>query len=531
MTENEIEQLREDYNNQANNIEVPFDIILDQIKTFEDGIPYLKLVRPCSIGDGIHVVDEEEDYDDLISAFNEAVEEGRITKFVPASGAASRMFKKILSVRSKFSKLTRRDLKKGMSENDPDCKGTIEFIDNIKRFAFYPELKMIMADDGYDFDLLMDENNYTEIINYTLDSVGLNYANQPKGSIKFHLYPDGAKTAFEEHLVEAINYTKSEDGAAKIHFTISPEYRGVISSIITPVRENYKSAGIELKVSYSYQKPSTDTIAVTNENKPFKDKSDNLTFRPAGHGALLENLNDLNGDIVFIKNIDNLVSEHLRSTTYLYKKLLAGYLIKLQNKIFTYLRALDTPDISPSTFNSVKQFARDDLSIQFDEKFDKLNISLQAAALKETFNRPVRVCGMVTNSGEPGGGPFWVEDDDGNISLQIVEKSQIDFDDNSQSKIFDASTFFNPVDLVCGVRDHTGKLFNLHKFTNPNSGLITIKSKDGRDLKALELPGLWNGSMAKWITIFVKVPAITFNPVKEINDLLKREHQPPEAGE
>jgi hypothetical protein len=237
----------------------------------------------------------------------------------------------------------------------------------------------------------------------------------------------------------------------------------------------------------------------------------------------------LKGDIIFIKNIDNIVTEHLQNTTYLYKKLLGGYLIKLQNKISTYLRALEMEDISSSTLNSIKKFAMNELSIHFDKKFDSHNIAMRVNTLKEVFNKPVRVCGMVKNEGEPGGGPFWVEDADGNISLQIVEKSQIDLNDEEQLKILEASTHFNPVDLVCGVRDYKGNSFNLLEYTNPDSGLITTKSKDGRELKALELPGLWNGSMAKWITVFVKVPAITFNPVKVVNDLLRKEHQPPET--
>jgi hypothetical protein len=528
MTNLEIEQLKEEYNSKQNNIEVPFFKILEQIGTFKKGIPFLKLIRPCTIGDGIQLIDEEEEYDELISGFNEAAEEGRITKFVPASGAASRMFKSLLAVQSKFPKVKRTDLERCIFNKDEDCLAVLEFVNNIKRFAFYPALKKAMANDGYDFDVLLNESDYTEIIRYTLESDGLNYANQPKGSIIFHSYPDGVRTAFEEHLLEAANYAKS-DGTSKVHFTISPEFRGLINSILKPAIKNYKRSGIDLEVSYSYQKPSTDTVAVNGDNRPFRDYENKLVFRPAGHGALLENLNDLKGDIIFIKNIDNIVTEHLQNTTYLYKKLLGGYLIKLQNKISTYLRALEMEDISSSTLNSIKKFAMNELSIHFDKKFDSHNIAMRVNTLKEVFNKPVRVCGMVKNEGEPGGGPFWVEDADGNISLQIVEKSQIDLNDEEQLKILEASTHFNPVDLVCGVRDYKGNSFNLLEYTNPDSGLITTKSKDGRELKALELPGLWNGSMAKWITVFVKVPAITFNPVKVVNDLLRKEHQPPET--
>jgi hypothetical protein len=530
MNKEEIEQLRKDFEMENENIKVPFERIINQIETFEKGIPFIKLVRPCIIGDGLHVIDEEDDYEDLISLFQEAIENERVIKFVPASGAATRMFKKLQAVLNKFDDVKRYVLKEAVSHNDEDSLAILEFVDNIERFAFYPDLKFEMSEDGYDFENLLREGNYTEIVKYTLESEGLNYLNQPKGSVKFHTYPEGARTAFEEHLIEALHYAKAEGKPAKVHFTISPEYAGLINSIVKKAIEHHKKAGNNIQVSYSYQKPSTDTIAVTIDNKPFKDDEGNLVFRPAGHGALLENLNDLKGDIFLIKNIDNLVIDHLKSTTYLFKKLLTGYLIRLQNKIFTYMRALESEDISLATISSIKQFAESELLIQFNESFDGLTTDLQIKNLKEILNRPIRVCGMVKNEGEPGGGPFWVKNEDGSVSLQIVEKTQIDFNNEEQKKIFEASTHFNPVDLVCGVLDYKGNPFNLRKYTNPGTGLITIKSNEGRELKALELPGLWNGSMAKWITVFVKVPVITFNPVKEVNDLLKKEHQPPEEN-
>jgi hypothetical protein len=498
MDKDEIEQLKKDYEKGRGNIKVPFEKIVNQVETFEKGIPFLKLVRPCTIGEGLHVIDEEEDYEDLISVFQEAIEHERIIKFVPASGAASRMFKKLQAVLNKFGDVKRYVLEEAVTHNDEDSLAVLEFVDNIKRFAFYPDLKFEM--------------------------------NQPKGSIKFHNYPEGARTAFEEHLIEAIHYAKAEEKPAKVHFTISPEYIGLINSIMKQAIEQHKKAGDNIQVSYSFQKPSTDTIAVTIDNNPFKDAEGNLVFRPAGHGTLLENLNDLKGDIILIKNIDNLVTDHLQGTTYLYKKLLTGYLIRLQNKIFTYMRALESKDISLSTINSIKQFADSELLIQFDGSFDSLTVDLQIKKLKEKLNRPLRVCGMVKNERESGGGPFWVEDEYGTVSLQIVEMTQIDMINEEQKKILEASTHFNPVDIVCGVRDYKGNPFNLLKYTDPGTGLIAIKSKDGKELKALELPGLWNGSMAKWITVFVKVPMITFNPVKEINDLLKKEHQPPEEN-
>jgi hypothetical protein len=377
-----------------------------------------------------------------------------------------------------------------------------------------------------DIDLLQNEKKYFEILKYTLETDGLNYVNQPKGSIKFHYYPHGSRTAFEEHLQETVNYAMGKDKTAKVHFTISPEHRELAELIVKRAVEVHRNVGNDIEVSFSYQKTSTDTIAVDEENIPFKDAEGNLVFRPAGHGALIENLNDLNCDIIFIKNIDNIVPDQWRKTTILYKKILAGYLISLQKKIFNYLNDLDKEEISKSTINSFFKFAKTDLLLHFDEDFNTLPITDQVNSLKEKLNKPIRVCGMVKAEGHAGGGPFWVEDNHDNLSIQIVEMTQIDLEDKEQSSIMDSATHFNPVDLVCGVRDYKGKPFNLLQYINPDAGLITIKSKDGRELKALELPGLWNGSMAKWITVFIEVPRVTFNPVKEVNDLLGKQHQP-----
>ena len=355
---------------------------------------------------------------------------------------------------------------------------------------------------------------------------GLNYAHHPKGSIKFHHYPDSSRTALEEHLIEALNYAKDDNNIARIHFTISPEQSELVRAIIDRAKKQHKENGYSIDVTYSYQKPSTDTIAVTINNKPFTDKDGELVFRPAGHGALLENLNDLKGDIIFIKNIDNIVPDHLREETYRFKKILAGYLIELKSKIDSYLNQLEQTPVNDSLIPEILEFAANKLSIYFKSNFSSLSKEEKVKILFEKLNRPLRVCGMVKNEGHAGGGPFWVEEKDGSVSLQIVEKTQIDLEDESQRKILESSTHFNPVDLVCAVKDYRGKPFNLLKFTNPDSGLITVKSKEGKELKALELPGLWNGSMAKWITVFVEVPKITFNPVKEVNDLLWKEHQP-----
>ena len=524
MTPQDLEQLKEDYVKDGQ-INVPLEKVQEQLEIFTKGIPHIKLVRPCTKGDGITNISTEI-YDDLTYEFEEALENNRLMKFVPASGAASRMFHKLQSVLAKMGDVYRDKLEEGATAGDEECKAVLEFIDNIDKFAFYPELVGIMSDKGLDINSFLDKGYYNEILNYTLNPEGLDYANQPKGCIIFHSYHGKTRTAFEEHLEEAVNYTRIGDSPAKVHFTISPEYSELINTIMRPAIKRYELRGIKIDVSYSHQKSSTDTIAVDHDNKPFKDDDGHLIFRPAGHGALIENLYEVNGDIVFIKNIDNVVPERLRGTTYLYKRILAGYLLRMQSKIFTYLRAIDAGQISLPTINSIKEFAQSELSIQFDESFEKPSLDEKLRILKEKLNRPIRVCGMVKNEGHLGGGPFWVEAQDGTVSLQIVEKTQIDVNNDEQRKILEASTHFNPVDLVCGIRNYKGNRFYLPDYRNLDSGLITIKSKDGRELKALELPGLWNGGMANWITIFIEVPKITFTPVKEINDLLKEEHQP-----
>jgi hypothetical protein len=469
---------------------------------------------------------DEDSFGELISEYQIAVDAGRITKMVPASGAASRMFKKLQTVFVNSDEIKREPLEIAASNNDADSMAVLEFVDNLHRFAFYSELKEKMAKDGFDIAQLLNEQNYFKILKYTLESDGLNYVNQPKGSIKFHYYPDGSRTALEEHIQETVDYAMGKDKTAKVHFTISPEHRELVNLIAERAVENYRKAGKNIEVSFSYQKTSTDTIAVTEENLPFKDAEGKMVFRPAGHGALIENLNDLNGDIIFIKNIDNIVPDQWRKTTILYKKILAGYLVTLQNTTFNYLNVLDNEDISASAINSIFDFANSDLLIHFDEDFADLSIQNKIGKLKEVLNKPIRVCGMVKAESHAGGGPFWVEDAEGKLSIQIVESSQIDVNEEDQSRIMDSATHFNPVDLVCGVRDYKGNRFYLLEYVDPDAGFITAKSKDGRELKALELPGLWNGSMAKWITVFVEVPRITFNPVKEVNDLLRKQHQP-----
>ncbi len=501
------------------------DEIIEQIKIFEKGIPFLRLVRPCKIGDGVKVITKV-DQEEYIKIFSSALDEGRVIKFVPASGAATRMFKNQLAVLTKFENVKLDTIKDLADKGDDDCKTTLKFYDNIYHFAFFNELKKIAEKNEKNVDELISNGNISEIIRLVTDETGLNYANLPKGCILFHSYPEGARTAFEEHLVEAMNYSAGTDKVVKVHFTISPEHEEEIKKLFESLFEKYRSKGWKFDVSFSFQSPSTDTISVTIDNKPFRDENGKIVFRPGGHGALLKNLNDLKADIISIKNIDNIVPDHLRDETYKYKKILGGYLISLQHKVFNILRMLEKENADGSLITSTLNFIKDEFEIDLADKLKQKPLQEKQQYLFNFLDRPIRVCGMVNREDHPGGSPFWVKGENGEMTKQIVETAQVDVSDPNQFNIFNEGTHFNPVDLASGVKDYKGNHFNLEKFSNPETGLITQKSKDGKELKALELPGLWNGGMYFWLTVFVEVPKITFNPVKEVNDLLKPEHQP-----
>ena len=365
------------------------------------------------------------------------------------------------------------------------------------------------------------------VIDHLVNKSGLDYGSLPKGLLKFHKYNNVSRCALEEHLVEAGHYAKSKDKIAKVHFTVSPEHMERFTGEVEKVRSQYeKELNVKFDISYSIQKPSTDTIAVDMDNKPFREADNTILFRPGGHGALIENLNEIEGDIVFIKNIDNVVPDRLKPETILYKKAIGGLLLKLQSQIFAYLNKMEKSSLVTSEIGNISNFARKKLNITFSETFSDLSEKKKQDYLFAQLNRPIRICGMVKNEGEPGGGPFWVKNTKGEISLQIVESSQIDVNNPGQKDIMQASTHFNPVDLVCGLSNYKGEQFDLHHYIDPETGFISIKSKNGKNLKAQELPGLWNGAMADWITLFVEVPIITFNPVKTVNDLLRDQHQP-----
>lgn len=480
-------------------------IVKSQIEYFKNGFPFLQLSKAATIGDGILSLGESE-IKEVISAFDKSAAEGEVTllKFVPASGAATRMFKSLFGF-----------LQEGKKDKSVD-----EFFAKLKDFAFYEDLKTALIADGIDIETA-DE---TQIVSYFLTDKGLGYGELPKGLLKFHNDPERPRTPLEEHLVEGAKYANA-GSSVQIHFTVSPEHRDKFEKLVVEILPSYQSKfGVKYFVSFSEQKSSTDTIAVNLDNTPFREKDDSLLFRPAGHGALLENLSQLDADIIFIKNIDNVVPDRIKADTITYKKALAGIVLKYQAKIFDYIAQLEA-GASDELLAELDSFFRNELCVVPPADFESKSSEEKKQYFLGKLDRPLRACGMVKNQGEPGGGPFWAQNADGSSSLQIVESAQVDVDNEAQNGIFKNSTHFNPVDLVCATKNSKGEAYDLRKFRDPLTGFITGKSKDGKELKAQELPGLWNGAMADWNTIFVEVPLITFNPVKTVNDLLREQHQ------
>jgi len=489
-----------------------------QISNFKNGFPYIKLAKPATIKDGIHAFGPKE-VQRLSEYYNSNYKGYEVLKFVPASGAASRMFKNLFE----YSALQTQEERQKVFTGDKSLQA---FFEKLTEFALYPDLVTALSKNGLLVEQCLAKRDYSVIIDYLLTDKGLNYANLPKGLLVFHRYEDSTRMAIEEHLVEGANYCKGKQNRVAVHFTISPEHADKFIDEINRRKDKYEKAfNVTYEITFSIQKSSTDTIAVDMHNKPFREADGSLLFRPAGHGALIENLNDREGEIIFIKNIDNVVPDDLKVDTYLYKRVIGGYLIELQEIIFEYLEALEKGNTDDEDMKAILKFVRKELSLVPEADFARLPHIEKIDYLFNKLNRPTRVCGMVKNEGEPGGGPFWVQNGEGELSLQIVESSQIDMSDARQKEIFGLATHFNPVDLVCGVLDYKGRNFDLREYVDPSTGFISVKSSDGRKLKAQELPGLWNGAMADWNTAFVEVPVSTFNPVKTINDLLRKEHQ------
>jgi len=501
-----------------------------QLQLFKKSQLHLELLRPCTPGDGIEKLDHEKRRA-LIRLFDRERAKGRCLKFVPASGAASRMFRTPLLFLHQDGEITRESVSGKAEAGDGEARELLAFMEGIKKFAFYGELRSIMREKGLSIDILLDRGQFTEILRFLLEDDGLGYGNLPKALLSFHAYPGGARTAFEEHLVEAASYVKDQSGHCHLHMTVSEEHLENFLELFTRVRPEYEEKyGVFFHVTFSLQDKSTDTLAVTLDHQPFREKDGRLLFRPGGHGALLANLNHLQGDIVFIKNIDNVLPDRLKPETIEWKKTLGGYLVGIQTKIFHYLENLSSGDFTESVLEEAVNFARDEILLPVPDSFDRASPPQKATLLAQMLNRPVRVCGMVRNVGEPGGGPFLVKNRQGIPSRQIVEKAQVNPHSKSQQAVWASATHFNPVDLVCGVRDWQGKPFDLRKYVDPDAVFISTKSKDGRDLKALEHPGLWNGSMAHWISIFVETPITTFSPIKTVVDLLREEHQETPGG-
>ena len=483
-----------------------------QLGQFKTGFPFLKLEAAAAIGRGI-VAPNSDEGRKYVEAWQQYKAAGRkVVKFVPASGAASRMFKDMFAfVDADYDKPT-TDFEK-------------KYFDNIQNFAFYDELDAAcQKNEGKGIKALIAEGNFKAVAANMLKAEGLNYGQLPKGLLLFHNYPEGPRTPMEEHLVEGALYAAT-NGEAHVHFTVSHEHMELFKQKVAQKADFYaQKYGIHYDISFSEQKPSTDTVAANPDGTPFRNSDGSLLFRPGGHGALIENLNEIEADVVFVKNIDNVVPDRLKGDTVLWKQIIAGVLVTLQQKAFDYLRLLDTGKYSHDQIEEMIRFVQQDLCCRKAD-IKELEDADLVIYLREKLNRPMRVCGVVKNVGEPGGGPFLTYNQDGTVSLQILESSQIDKSNKVYMDMFTKGTHFNPVDLVCAVKDYKGQAFDLPKYVDPTTGFISQKSKSGKELQALELPGLWNGAMSNWNTVFVEVPLSTFNPVKTVNDLLREQHQ------
>lgn len=492
--------------------------INSQVERFRKGFPWLDIVAAATPGRGIEVLSEKRQKE--LSEYADKAETAGRCKFVPASGAASRMFKDIFA---------------GMDEpNDAVRKLTAE----LPRFAFYSE--ETFGKEPFD---------PSETARKLLTDAGLAYGSKPKGVLDFHRYPDEVRTALAEHFVEGQAYMRNADGSVNLIITISPEHKPLFEEAVAKIKAEYeKRYNVRYNISFTFQDKETDTVAVDKDNKPFVKDDGEILFRPAGHGALIYNLNDVKEELVSIKNIDNVCVERMQPLTYLWKKVLIGRALELRDRIFGYIYALDqteacsikypmsnvlqaympvqediwaTPE-AQTLCNEIEEFLHDVLCIDMPEARSCRD---RAEALRAKLNRPIRVCGMVKNLGEPGGGPFIIRAKDGSTSLQILEGAQINMNDEKAVAALKSATHFNPVDLVCCIKDFEGRKFNLIDHVDEDTGFISSKSFQGRELKALELPGLWNGSMSDWNTLFVEVPVETFNPVKVVLDLLRPAHQ------
>ncbi len=478
--------------------------IKEQLDLYKKNDNFLNIERPATYNDGIINIDNK--LSELIDFFEKNNDDLNILKFVPASGAATRMFKHILT----------------LNKTGSSSEYTELFLKNIDNFPFSEFIKRYLNNLNIADKNLSNPRNANLVLEKILED--LNYTSLPKGLIPFHKYNNEIRTAFQEHIVEGATYCKNKNKEVYLHFTVGdgfePLFRSVLGSFILKYEKKYDA---NFFINFSNQDPKTNTIAVNLDNTPFKDQNGKELYRPAGHGALIKNLNKLNYDIIFIKNIDNVTTDNRKEITFKYKKALGGLLLKYQQIIFSYLEDIKDYQLN---INECIDFLKKKLLISFPPTFHKFTDNEKIVFIKGKLHRPIRICGMVKNQGKAGGGPFWViSKETRNVSLQIVESAQIDLKDINQKEVFEKSTHFNPVDIVCGVKNYKGEKFDLEKFVDHDTYFITEKTHKGNPLKALELPGLWNGSMSDWNTLFVEVPLETFTPVKSVNDLLNPEHQ------
>ena len=500
---------------------ISLDNIKRQLAIFKGGIPKTILVNPATLGNGILKLSDA-DFEQKAVFFDDNKSKFKLKKFVPASGAASRMFKFLATFLNKFN-LEKETINGYIARrNDTELA---QFIAGMNNFPFFSEVEQQIKQIHPNFNILVRDYKNYYFIETLLSPDYFDFANKPKGTLPFHRYPTNIATPVEEHLRECTFYGASNNESS-LHLTVSENHQELFEAIIEKGKKRIEEeSNSTIEVSYSYQKKESDSIAVDLKNDPFRDENGRLLFRPAGHGALIENLNGIDADVVFVKNIDNVIQNRADQVS-LYKKGLAGVLLEIQNQIFASMEALDNEEITNVKIHEISIFLKDKLNIELKDDFYNSSIKDQVNKLRRLLNKPIRVCGMVKNVGEPGGGPFWVRGTDGELSLQIVETSQIDLKDKDQVDILESSTHFNPVDLVCGLKNYKGEKFDLKDFVDSETGFIVQKNHAGLDLKSYELPGLWNGAMANWLTVFVEVPLLTFNPVKTVNDLLKEAHQP-----
>jgi len=481
-----------------------------QLEAFRRGFLPVKLMDAATLQHGIISLSDKEQKS-YVRQFDANAAEYEIAKFVPASGAATRMFRDLFSA------------VKALKQGEKLSAGAVIFFENIRRFAFFKDLSDCLTRKGLDVDALLSAKDYLPVLSALLDADGLNFGAKPKAFIPFHVVGENARTALEEQIREGLTHAVGADDTLNVHLTISPEHEEMFNELKSSILSGIEGSTI-VNVTYSFQQKSTDTIAVDMNNNPLRNSDGRLVFRPGGHGALLQNLASLPQEMVFLKNIDNVVPDQHREDTIWYKKVLGGFLMQLVNEIHSFLIMLDDGNVEENDLNDMLTFAEEKLYCTIPPWIKESDPLEKMDFLFPVFNRPVRICGMVKNVGEPGGGPFFTENNDGDKSLQIIESAQIQMSDAQQKQIFESSTHFNPVDLVCWLKDFNGDAFDLNDFSDPETGFIAVKSFEGHDIKAMELPGLWNGAMADWITVFVEVPLSTFNPVKEVNDLLREMH-------